>query len=952
MSRTIPGTANLEIKLNPVPDNRMTVDNAGMTITSANYGIYSTDPTPWSLTNFGRSTTTETESTAFVPRANDTVTNSAFRGISIESAARSMPDGGIIGRSDAPRSNTGVQLSKSGSYAATDSFANSQSGDAYNNGISPNFVFPYSTTFTGTINHGIKLNYNNTYNPVTVDSAGAIFATGNYGIYGQNPTAWTLTNFGLVSTTGSLSTGVVLKSGGTVTNATTGATIRGTLYGVDIEGAAGQVSNSGTIKGSGAYGNGAGVQLLHGGTITNGATNNTTALITGGQSGGIYVNGGTNDLVVNNGTVIGLGDAGTGVALWAGGTVENGAPNNTVASITALHNGVGIVGGAGTVINDGTINGSGSSVFYSTYGIYLGSGGTITNGTSGNTAASIIGGRYGIGVKGAAAIIDNVGTIASTTGYVVELNVGGSVTNAAKGHIVGGKRGVNFSDGGVGTLVNYGVISSQTGVAMPSGGATITNAGTIIGTGGGAISGSVGNDLLIVRPGAVFQGTVNADSGTNILELGTSLLMGTLTGIGTQFLNFGSIEFDSGANWFIAGNTAGLGGAITGFALGDTIEATGITATGSVFHNGTLTLIENPGTPSSVTLNFPDLPGNLTAKSFIVTDVFGGTDVSLAAPCFVAGTRIRTERGAIAVEGLQIGDLVSVVTGGGAQPIIWLGHRHVDCRRHPDPTEVWPICLSAGAFGPGRPFRDLWLSPDHALFIGGVLIPIRYLVNGRTIFQEARDEVTYWHVELAKHDVLYAEGVPAESYLDTGNRSAFANGGAVMDLHPDFARHVWETGACAPLVLDGSQLAAAKRRLLARANAVGQMTTDDPLLSVLTNGRKLTTARDGTTWRARLPKTTRNIRLVSRTWIPAHTQADTDDLRTLGVAISRLWLDQCEVDLDSQVFASGWHAREADWRWTDGDAWLAPGAAREVAFEVAMTGTYWRDETCGKLHAA
>jgi hypothetical protein len=60
-----------------------------------------------------------------------------------------------------------------------------------------------------------------------------------------------------------------------------------------------------------------------------------------------------------------------------------------------------------------------------------------------------------------------------------------------------------------------------------------------------------------------------------------------------------------------------------------------------------------------------------------------------------------------------------------------------------------------------------------------VLIPIRYLVNGASVVQELFGTVTYWHVEVHRHEVLLAEGLPAESYLDTGNRSAFANGGEV-----------------------------------------------------------------------------------------------------------------------------------------------------------------------------
>ena len=62
--------------------------------------------------------------------------------------------------------------------------------------------------------------------------------------------------------------------------------------------------------------------------------------------------------------------------------------------------------------------------------------------------------------------------------------------------------------------------------------------------------------------------------------------------------------------------------------------------------------------------------------------------------------------------------------------------------------------------------------------------------------------MTYWHVELAAHTVLYAEGVPAESYLDTGNRGAFANGGAVDGTCIRISRGgVWEArglrAACA-----------------------------------------------------------------------------------------------------------------------------------------------------------
>jgi len=194
------------------------------------------------------------------------------------------------------------------------------------------------------------------------------------------------------------------------------------------------------------------------------------------------------------------------------------------------------------------------------------------------------------------------------------------------------------------------------------------------------------------------------------------------------------------------------------------------------------------------------------------------------APCFVAGTRIATERGNIAVEQLQVGDLVRLAEGGTA-PVAWLGHRRVDCRRHPRPHEVQPVRVAAHAFGMGRPQRDLLLSPDHAVFCDGVLIPVRYLLNDATIRQEDVAAVAYWHVELPAHGVMLAEGLPAESYLDAGSRAGFANGGPVVTAHPRFARAVWDADGCAPLVTEGPARDAVYRRLTVQAALVGSGAT-------------------------------------------------------------------------------------------------------------------------------
>jgi hypothetical protein len=268
-------------------------------------------------------------------------------------------------------------------------------------------------------------------------------------------------------------------------------------------------------------------------------------------------------------------------------------------------------------------------------------------------------------------------------------------------------------------------------------------------------------------------------------------------------MNFGSIVFDAGADWKIAGNPTGLGGMISGFARGDTIDLTGLQETVVNYATGTLTLA------GDVALSL-QLPGSFTTGSFSANpDGAGGTALTVA--CFVAGTRILTAEGLRPVELLARGDILITVEGRHA-PIVWTGHRRVDCARHPRPADVRPVRIRRDCFGPGLPHRDLLVSPDHALCIGDCLIPARFLVDGISIVQEAWAEVVYWHIELDRHDLLLAEGLPAESFLDTGNRGAFCGAG-VTQLHPDFAAAAREAHGCRTLVTAGPALAAARARL-------------------------------------------------------------------------------------------------------------------------------------------
>jgi subtilisin family serine protease len=312
-------------------------------------------------------------------------------------------------------------------------------------------------------------------------------------------------------------------------------------------------------------------------------------------------------------------------------------------------------------------------------------------------------------------------------------------------------------------------------------------------------------------------------------------------------------------------------------------------------------------------------PGSIQGAGAINAE--GAVDLALgyAIACFAQGTSIATARGPVAVEDLCIGDAV-LTESGQARPVVWLGHRRVACARHPHPQDVWPVRVQAHAFAPNRPSRDLFLSPDHAVKFGGMLMPVRYLVNGASIAQIPTPSVVYWHVELPAHDILLADNLPAESFLDTGNRAAFANGGPVVRAHPDFSRLVWEAEGCAPLAVAGPAVAGAHAHLLARAQTLGHRLDPDPALRVL-------------------PSANGTIRLLSRTWVPAH-HGDPDH-RRLGIAIANLRCDGVPMALDDATLTQGWHEPEGDWRWTDGAAVLATNGAKNIAFDVALPGRYW-----------
>jgi hypothetical protein len=273
--------------------------------------------------------------------------------------------------------------------------------------------------------------------------------------------------------------------------------------------------------------------------------------------------------------------------------------------------------------------------------------------------------------------------------------------------------------------------------------------------------------------------------------------------------------------------TAGLNSTIVGFNPAAQINLTGIAYNAGdmpQYTNGTLTIGNSSGTLA--VLHF-DPTGTYY---FAIEPGVGNTVALTDLACFAEGTMIATSRGDVPVERLQVGETI-ITAAGGELPVVWVGYRHVACSHHSHPQLVWPVRVRAHAFGNGRPSRDVFLSPDHAVFVADVLIPIKYLINRTSIAQVAVEQITYYHVELSQHDVLLAEGLPTESLLPSSDRSNFANGDTPIRLFPDFSPTwpgVREAYGYAPLIVSGPILDAVRRTLLKRASRSRQAAATHP----------------------------------------------------------------------------------------------------------------------------
>ncbi|MFZ0015891.1 MAG: Hint domain-containing protein [Acetobacteraceae bacterium] len=494
------------------------------------------------------------------------------------------------------------------------------------------------------------------------------------------------------------------------------------------------------------------------------------------------------------------------------------------------------------------------------------------------------------------------------------------------------------------------------------------------------VGGNLLTDTLAYAGGGPADITVSAgglfDIRTNIYDAGSAAQTITIAGTGggghlefgntsvdnsnvtTSFantsattLNTGEIEFLSG---FVAMSTA-TSQQISNLAWGDQIVFDGADFTGDVATLDTSTGVLTVTDGSSTILTMNNVGLQTGAQNDLA--VFGDT---IEAVCFAAGTRILTATGERMIETLIQGDIVLTLAGDelSPKPVKWVGRRRIDLMTHPRPETVAPIRIQRSAFADNVPHTDLLVSPDHAILVDGRLICARQLINGTTIRQETGlVSAEYFHVELEAHAILLAEGLPAESYLNTGNGGFFANSKDPLVLHPDLTDETdyptREAGSCAPFVWDEANVRPIWQRLAERAAMLGQPVrpveaSDDPALHIVAAGRKLRPVHADTgRFIFVLPRNAGTVQLVSRASAPTDVRPWLEDRRRLGVCLARIVLRDAtqvwEIPMDHPDLQEGWWAVERDgWairRWTDGKAVLPlPATSGVTMLELHLCG--------------
>ena len=201
-----------------------------------------------------------------------------------------------------------------------------------------------------------------------------------------------------------------------------------------------------------------------------------------------------------------------------------------------------------------------------------------------------------------------------------------------------------------------------------------------------------------------------------------------------------------------------------------------------------------------------------------------------------------------------------------------------------------------------------------------------------TVAREEVDTVSYWHVELDRHDILFAEDLPTESYLEMGNRGFFAEADLVAFAAMPDASAATHADFCRPFHAEGEPVRVARAQLRAQAEHRGWRLSDQGLgdVHLLADGKRIDAQIKGLSARFSIPADVRELWLMSSTSVPAGFNGAAD-LRELGLCLGAVTIDDgfgapfC-VPADDSRLCVGFHDIERQengcWRWTTGRARL------------------------------
>ncbi len=515
------------------------------------------------------------------------------------------------------------------------------------------------------------------------------------------------------------------------------------------------------------------------------------------------------------------------------------------------------------------------------------------------------------GVTGAVTIVAAAGTLSPNVLYV-----GGTATIASGASLLAGMT-INV-DGGNATLTSGFVASGLSGTTV-----NLDNGGTF----------SNGVSLISALSGTTVDfgtggGTFVANGGGAIINLSGTTINGF--DASTDTLSFTGLPEDSVANYTIT--TSGGSQTITALdASGGTIATA--TVAGTSFTDGTYS------SSGAGPLTVADTGTTLT--------IVAGPSV-----CFLPGTLIQTVSGEVAVENIRVGDQVVVHGSDSAGEVVWVGSKHVRARTDiPLDMAGYPVRVLQNAIADSVPHKDLLITPEHCLFLEGKLVPVRMLVNGRNVFYDTSiTSYHFYHVETAQHSIIYADGMPTETYLDTGNRRSFQQPAGTARL-PGRVKS-WAEDAAAPLAVEQAFVEPLFRMIEARADAASlpratadvPVTTDADLHLVTNTGRILHKTREANGQVVfMIPGDVTTVHIVSRASRPSDVVGPfVDDRRHLGVLVGDITLwDADEMrKIDTHLTTrslTGWNALErTPCRWTNGNAVLSLGDRKTQA--IGMLG--------------